>query len=153
MYQQIINKNTHRFQAGSVIKRRTFCKLFRVKKIVHSGEFADVQRSNLALVGVQAEVNNILRHSGLVMRSRDYYSEFYIGDIKQTGNAVLNYQVKAEANKQCSDALEKAVIQRISSGAWGVYSKHAVPPLTALVKSEPSRTYKNKLKRVKRWKA
>jgi hypothetical protein len=152
MYQQIINNNSHRFQTGSVIKRRTFCKLFRAKKIVHEGGFAEVQRSNLTLVGIQAEVNRILRHSGLVMKSRDYYSEFYICSLKQTADKVLAYQEKSEVHRHCSNVLEKATIQRLKAGTWGVYNKHAITPLQAVSEPPHSATYKNKQKRVKRWK-
>lgn len=152
MYGQIINNNSHRFQVNSnPIKRRTFCKLFRVKNIVHTGEFEDVQRSNLTLVGVQADINNVLRHSGLVMKSRNYYSEFYICNLKQTAHKVLNYQEKSEVNKYCGNTLERAVIQRLKAGTWGSYNNSVTPPLTAVASPPHSATYKNKQKRIKRW--
>jgi len=151
MYHQIMNKHPHRFQTGSVIKRRTFCKLFRIKGVIHSGPFDEIQRANLKLVGVQADVNNILRQSGLVMKSRDYYSEFYIANLKETGETVLAHQEKAEAHKRCSNDLEKAVISRLRAGTWGQLGT-VVPSVTGSVTPRRSLAYKAKQRRVKRWK-
>lgn len=151
MYLQIINNNSQRFHVNSnPIKRRTFCKLFRVKRIVHTGEFADVQRSNLTLVGVQAEVNNVLRHSGLVLKSRNYYSEFYICNLEQTANKIVTHQEKAEIHKHCSNVLEKAVIQRVKAGTWGMYRNNTVSSLVATAQPVHSKTYENKQKRANR---
>lgn len=148
-YQQIIINNNKRFHTGKVTKRRTMCKLFKIKNPIHTGDFAAVQRTNLDLVHTQAEINNILRLSGLVMKSRGYYSEFYICDLQQTTETVLAQQRKSEAYKYCSNILEKAVIQRITTKTWGSPDL-TVSRLTATAQSTPSATYGQKKKRMKR---
>lgn len=150
IYIHIINKNQHRFAAGQVIYRRTLCKLFRLKNIIHTGEFTQVQRSNLALVGVQAEINKILSDSGLRLKSENYYSRFVVCDKEQTKGAILAQQERADAHKECSDSLERGMGAMIKAGTWGTY-QHTVTPLTGQVTSSASTQYLRKKKRIKLW--
>lgn len=150
-YCSVVNQNPHLFVPGQVISRRELCKLFKLKKVVHSGEFTKVQHSNLTLVHAQTEINRILRLSGLRMKSKNYYSKFVICDKEETKSAILLHQEKAESHKNCSDALEKAMAIRIKDGTWGT-CRSVVPRLTAqLQKYPPSPEYQLKKERIKPW--
>lgn len=150
-YAAIVQKNKDRFTAGKRLTRRQFTKMFRVKSIVHEGEYADVQKSNLALVSVQAAVNKVLSECGLYMRSRDYYTDFYIVDKDQTKGAILGYQEKSEAHKTASNRLESNMGQRIKAGTWGTYDNSITPRVSASVASGKSAAYTRKRNRIKHW--
>lgn len=150
MYRTIINKNKHRFAVGKTFKRKSFCRMFRIKGVVHQGTFHQIQRSNLELVSVQTKINKILMEQGLVLKSRNYYSEFYIADKASTKSKIVKHSEQAEDHKFLSDGLEKNMTYRIKAGTWGNYSNTVVPPITASSHPGYSKTHENKIKRIKR---
>lgn len=121
-YAKVLAKHIDRFSTGGKLTRRQLTKWFNVKGIVHTGTAKKIQQSNLQLVQVQREINKLLRASGLYLRSRDYYSEFYIVNKDETKRTILNYQSKSTAQRCCSDELEDAMGETIADGTWGKFS-------------------------------
>ena len=121
-YAKVIAKYAKRFSVGGKLTRKQMTKWFKVQDVVHEGTAEAIQKSNLRLVQAQTDINNLLRPSGLYLRSRNYYSEFYIADKDETKRAVLNYQSKSTAHRCCSDELEDAMGETIANGTWGSYS-------------------------------
>lgn len=150
-YSAIVQKNKDRFTAGKHLTRRQFAKMFRVKGIVHEGEYSDVQKSNLVLVGIQAAVNKVLSECGLYLRSKNYYSKFCIVDKDQTKGAILGYQEKSDAHKDASNRLESNMAQRIKAGTWGTYDNSVTPRVSASVPGTKSTAYARKRNRIKHW--
>lgn len=148
-YSAIVQKNQDRFAVGKRLTRRQFAKMFRVKGIVHEGEYVEVQKSNLTLVGVQAAVNKVLSECGLYLRSRNYYTDFYIVGKEQTKGTILSYQDKSEAHKNASDRLESNMGQRIKAGTWGTYDNSVTPRVSASVSGTKSATRARKQARIK----
>ena len=154
-YAKVIAKYTKRFSVGGKLTRKQMTNWFKVKDVVHEGTAAAVQKSNLQLVHVQAAINKLLRPSGLYLRSRNYYSEFYIANKDETKRAVLNYQGKSAAHRCCSDELEDAMGETIADGTWGSYS---VERTTSFVSTRAgaaatagNKVMKRKINRMKLW--
>ncbi len=154
-YEKVMAKRIERFSVGGKMTRRQLVKWFNLKDIVHEGTAQEVQASNLRLVQAQTVINSILRSSGLYLRSRNYYSNFYIANKEETKQAVLNHQTKSTMQRVCSEQLEDAMHEQVVAGAWGKYSvtrassfvsEHAVATAVA-----GKRTVKRKRKRMELW--
>ena len=154
-YAKVIAKYAKCFSVGGKLTRKQMTNWFKVKDVVHEGTAAAVQKSNLRLVHAQAAINKLLRPSGLYLRSRNYYSEFYIANKDETKRTVLNYQSKSTAHRCCSDELEDAMGETIADGTWGKYSVERttsfVSPRASAAASAGSKVKKRKISRMKLW--
>ena len=154
-YAKVIAKYTKRFSVGGKLTRKQMTNWFKLKDVVHEGTATTIQKSNLSLVHAQADINNLLHSSGLHLRSRNYYSEFYITNKDETKRTVLNYQNKSAAHRCCSDELEDAMGETIADGTWGRYS---VERTTSFVSTRAgaaatagNKVMKRKINRMKLW--
>lgn len=154
-YAKVIAKYAKRFSVGGKLTRKQMTKWFKLTNVVHEGTAAEIQKSNLNLVRAQAAINQLLRPSGLYLRSRNYYSEFYIADKDETKRTILNYQSKSASHRRCSDELEDAMGEAIAEGTWGKYSVERttsfVSPRASAAGAASRKVMKRKINRIKPW--
>lgn len=97
------NKKDH-FKVDAVTRPDELAEWFDIPPAT-SGSYKDLTKHNLALVNAQEKLNKLLRHKGLVMRSRNYYSEFYI---------IGQEQATAKANLYARGSATKAYDSRVT---------------------------------------
>jgi hypothetical protein len=148
-YNNVIVKNKAKFKKGASMTRDEFVKLFNVQDIVNTGEYAEVHRSNLRLVGVQMQVNRLMRENGLYIASSDYYSNFEVLKKEKTKKTVLRYSAEVDINSACTNRLETKLTERVKANTWGTYNNVSVGRISNMHSSNTTRRHMNTIKRVK----
>lgn len=120
-YNQVILNNLQKFKAGSSMTRADFVNLFNIPNIAITGSYKQIHKSNLKLVGVQVEINQLMRENGLYLQTEDYYTVFKVAPLKKTKNTVIRYSAEVDINKYCTSRLEARLRQRVKAGTWGTY--------------------------------
>ena len=100
------------FKKDAVFSRLQFEKY--AKKVSNYGEIERRTnkgkcRADLALVAVQRKVNNQLRPLGLVLKSRGYYSEFYVVSGQEARKEVARYVKESKTLARHAKELEKGI--------------------------------------------
>lgn len=95
------------FKASTVLINKEFTVLAKsIDPNLHTRKrtVADRSRSALALVRTQGHINEFLRPKGMVLKSRNYYSEFYVVKNAKAESEVVRYHHVAK------NAVERAEI-------------------------------------------
>lgn len=145
---QIITANKHKFKTGNVFTAEEFGFMFGYYGVTTKGSYKNVQRSNLKLVSIQGDVNQLMRENGLYLRSRNYYSFFEVCDIEKTKNTVLRYRAEADNTAVYNQDLLNTLQMRHSNNNWGTYNKVTVGRIKAIVDRKPSAAFVSQAKRL-----
>lgn len=119
---QILTSNKDMFKAGNVIPRSKLAKMFGLA-ITTKGSYANVHRSNLKLVRLQASLNRLLAHSGLCIRSKNYYTEFVVSDEETLKSVIKKSCASVDRATDKWITLETSYVERKERGNWGKYNK------------------------------
>lgn len=101
-YDKILNQKHVRamFKAGSTISRKDLLATFNVTGVYTSatatGTYEELQRQNLQVVGLVRDINDVLNHSGLHLRSKGYYSEFHVDSKADAKKTLERYNARIE---------------------------------------------------------
>lgn len=131
-YNDLITANKTLFTQGSYIDRNSFATLFQISGIVNKGSYKKVQRSNLALVRVQQEINMLMRHNGLIIKSEDYYSGFRVTSLQKTKSNVVRYSGTVDTFDYYAAQLETTMAKRLKANTWGTYKRVPKKAIDAL---------------------
>lgn len=148
-YNDIIDKNKNNLKPGTTLDRDEFAKLFKMGKVPSSGNYRDVHRANLRLVGVQAEVNMLLRENGLYMKSSNYYGEFTVVTKELVKSTVERFSREVDVYSACTSRLIDNVDSRSSAGTWGTYSSVPVSTIATMGQVTPSLRHTRTVSRLK----
>jgi hypothetical protein len=142
-YNQILTSSKKLFKPGSTFTRDQFVKLFALSIPATSflTSFKAHQRANLTLVKAQAEINYLLRQSGLNMKSCDYYNSFYIQSKEGTKNTILNMLEKSEVHAANNTVMVERLKARVTRNNWGTYNKVPQKTISRLKPYTPSHQY------------
>lgn len=72
----------------------------------------DIIKSNMSLVSVQKLINRHLRSFGKVLKSKDYYSTFYVSQDKSAFREVARYKRTAKNLNTCAEELQAGMEMR-----------------------------------------
>lgn len=133
----ILAKNKTLFRSGTTISREVLAKMFGIK-ITTKGSYANVHRSNLRLVRLQGKLNKLLQHSGLCLRSKDYYTSFEVADENTLKNVITRNCAAVDTFTDKWISLETNYAERKEQGTWGTYNKVKTKDLKALVNNQMS---------------
>lgn len=148
-YNRVITKNKSKFKTGSTFSRDDLVQLFNVQDIVNTGNYVDIQRSNLKLVTVQMEINMLMRENGLYLASKNYYSQFTVLKKKATKKTVIRYSAEVDINKVCTTRLEAKLKERVTNNTWGTYNKVSTARISTMGSTTPSIRHERTINRVK----
>lgn len=78
--------------------------------------------NTLSLVHAQTKINRRLRKLGLCLKSKDYYSTFYVVEGREAINEVHRYNRTARTMERCANTLGEGIYRRqevldLSSGS------------------------------------
>lgn len=132
VYNKIITKNRKLLKAGATLTRAQFTKMFKIAGITNKGAYEKVHRSNLQLVGVQAELNVLMRENGLYLKSSDYYNEFSIASKDSVKSTVERFSKEVDIYYACTNRLIDKVEKRTSAGTWGTYNNVPVSTISTM---------------------
>lgn len=147
-YNNIILANLKKFSTGSSVSRKKFVKMFNIPNIVHTGTYAKVHTSNLALLKAQTEINVLMRENGLYLKSQDYYTNFLVLDKKATKTNIIRYSSEVDINHSCTQRLENKMKTKVASKTWGEYSDVSTASIQNL-SHKPSARHTRTIQRVK----
>lgn len=80
---QLITTNSNCFKPGSVIIDSTLCAWFSIPK-PHSNDYHTMQRFTLHKCDAYRDLNRVLALRGLVIKSKNYYTEFHVQTVPNT---------------------------------------------------------------------
>lgn len=116
-YDKVINANKSAFQPGSSITRAKLISLFSISNVNPKanavGTYKKLQSDSLRLVSAQRKINDVLNHSGLHIRSRDYGAEFNVCEKKQTKATLVLHSARVERIEARQSILEANVYDRV----------------------------------------
>lgn len=135
-YNNIILNNLQKFKAGASMTRADFVNLFNIPNIAITGSYKQIHRSNLKLVSVQVEINQLMRENGLYLQTEDYYTIFKVAPLKKTKSTVIRYSAEVDINHYCTSRLEAKLKQRVKAGTWGTY-QNVFPSTIAKMGNKP----------------
>lgn len=80
-------------KAGDTFTRDEFIKLVNLPAKSRTGSFEDQMRLNFRLIKAQQKINRNLRGRGLVLKSANYYTSFYVTDREESYKELKRYQL------------------------------------------------------------
>lgn len=80
---QLITTNSNCFKPGSVINEATFCNWLNIP-LPKSDSYKDITIFNGYKSIIQHRVNKLLAVRGLVIKSKNYYTEFHVQTVPNT---------------------------------------------------------------------
>ncbi len=120
-YNNIISKNRSKYKAGFIFSRDEFISAFGLTGIPKRGNYPTMHKGNLKLLAAQQEINELLRESGMYMKSSNYYSEFVITKKEPTKGEITRYSAAVDRNEACTERLTDKMEER--GTRWGSYLK------------------------------
>lgn len=80
-------------KAGDTFTRAEFIKLAGIPATSHVSSFEDQMRMNFKLIKAQQKLNRSLRGRGLVLKSSNYYTSFYVTKRHEALQELKRYQL------------------------------------------------------------
>ena len=111
-----VNKNRVMFALGNVISRADLVNTFGIDVNPNPnavGTYKKLQEDNLTLVGAQRCINDVLNHSGLHIKAKDYYSTFVVCKKEATKKTVVLHSARIERLEARQGILEANVHDRV----------------------------------------
>lgn len=133
-YNNIISKNRSKYKAGFRFSRDEFISAFGLPAFPKRGNYATMHKASLKLVAAQQEINELLRESGMYLKSTNYYSEFVITKKEPTKGEITRYSAAVDRNEACTARLADKMEERGSR--WGTYLKVPARQIASLGKFE-----------------
>ena len=103
------------FSEGAQFDKEHFTKIAKaLKPTIHTARTTerDVIKANLELVSTQQTVNKYLRSHGRMLKSRNYYGEFYVVCDKPALKEVARYNRTAKTMSTCAEKLTAGMEMR-----------------------------------------
>jgi hypothetical protein len=122
--------------------------LFNIPNIAITGSYKQIHSSNLKLVSVQVEINQLMRENGLYLQTEDYYTVFKVAPLKKTKNTVIRYSAEVDINRYCTSRLEARLKQRVKAGTWGTYQSVPTATIARIGSSSVSQRHATTINRV-----
>lgn len=100
------------FREGTVFDQEAYTKIaktLRPKLVTKRETVKEEHRANMELVSVQWYINYYLRKYGRCLKSRNYYTEFYVVQDLGAAKEVARYSRTAEALESYAETLRKGV--------------------------------------------
>lgn len=145
-YNNIISKNRTKYKAGFRFSRDEFIDAFGLTGIPKRGNYPTMHKGNLKLVAAQQEINELLRESGMYLKSSNYYSEFMITKKEPTKGEITRYSSAVDRNEASAQRLADRMEARGSR--WGTYLKVPTRNIASLGSYELSERHKKVITRI-----
>jgi hypothetical protein len=116
-YDKIINTNKASFSPGSSMTRGDLVTMFSIPNVDPNpnavGTFKVLQKHGLKLVDTLRKINDVLNHSGLHAKSRDYGSHFIVCKKELTKKTLVLHSARVERLEARQSILEANVHNRV----------------------------------------
>ena len=121
-----ISKHKANYYPGAQMTLGTLLNDFGITHVsdvtVNAKDFATYKRIHaemLKMIGVQREINDVLNHMGLHMRSSGYGADYYICKKEEAKRVTKNRDVNTEVNETRVQILERGIVDQANNPKYG----------------------------------